>query len=112
MANEVTLDLIEPLTTAGGRIVNKIALRAPTLADIAELGTMIVLVTYENGIAVRETRYPVLEAYIRRCIVAPADAERWLDELRLADTLALIDAMVRLAKSVDTAARNMPGLPY
>lgn len=111
MANEITLDLLEPLTTAGGRIIKQITLRAPTLTDIAELGTMMVLATDEGGVTVPELRYPVLDAYIRRCITAPS-AERWLDDVGLADTRQLIDAMTRLARSVDTAARNMPGVPY
>jgi hypothetical protein len=112
MASEVTIDLHEPVTAANGEVIKQITLRAPTLADIAELGTMMVLGTYGGGTVVPEIRWPVLGAYIASCIVAPPGAEEWLNNVGLADTLQLRDAMVRLAEAVDAAARNMPGLPY
>lgn len=109
--NTVTLDLIEPLTTAGGEVIKQITLRSPTLREIEEIGALVTLRS-AGDIQWRQINYPALSMYLRRCIGVPGDVEAWLDDLCCADTLRLIEAMLRLARSVHTAALAMPGLPY
>lgn len=114
-AAEITLALIEPVTTAGGEVIKQITLRAPTLSEIEEIGTPVTL-RAAGDIRWEQISYPALNAYIRRCIGAPGDVEAWLDDLCCADTLRLIEAMLRLARSVHTAVHTaalaLPGLPY
>lgn len=108
MPNEVTINLQQPVTAASGNVIKQITLRSPTLRDVEELGAMIkVRRTSDGAIVVPRILYPVLEKYIRRCLVAPADAD-WLDDLGVADTGQLVDAMVEFAKSIQVATASLP----
>lgn len=111
MQSEVMIQLHKPVTAPGGEVIKQITLRSPTLRDVEDLGAPAV----ERGEgAARQLflNYPVMGAYIRRCVVAPAGAESWLNDVGLADSFRLINEMLRMAKAVHAAALAMPGLPY
>jgi hypothetical protein len=85
------IDLIEPIKDAGGETVTEITLRDPGYLDYTQIGPPAVLVTFGSGASLVQDMPTIINAWIERLADVGPDV---LQQLSLADTLALRDALV------------------
>jgi hypothetical protein len=112
MPQTVTVELTKPIVWRGVEIA-ALTLRAPTLADLVELGPMFrvhEMPQMESKHFLEHTA--VIAAYVARCVVIEPEDAALLDELCLVDAIALREAAMRLFFASDIAADNLPFLPH
>jgi hypothetical protein len=86
-----TITLCDPVKNAGGETVTEITLRDPGYLDYTQIGPPAVLVTFDGGGRLVQDMPTIINAWIERLADVGPDV---LQQLSLADTIALRDALV------------------
>jgi hypothetical protein len=86
-----TTTLFDPVKNASGKLIHEITLRGPGYLDYMQIGPPAVLVTFESGACLVQEMPTIINAWIERLADVGPDV---LQQLGLADTLALRDALL------------------
>ena len=85
------ISLCDPVNDASGETIDAITLREPGYLDYMQIGPPAVLVTFDGGGRLVQDMPTIINAWIERLADVGPDV---LQQLSLADTLALRDALV------------------
>lgn len=88
-----TVKLSKPIA-AHGQALSELSFREPTYLDIMTVGDEPVAVGYmEGGIAIKNINYQVIDRYVDRLLLPPADPAL-ITQLNVRDTKKVVEAII------------------